>query len=329
MNPKPLSIGSLRITLNGTFLKTTTAITDTDIAQIINSARSNEAPNTSPLLDVRRTTMSKSKVSIFVYNSTRQVYFLPEADLWDTIAAYIVIVEASVHEFAIFSKSCANIMPLLEKHYQLASYSELINTFDDSRAKIQRLSTREMSVSDKGMRSRSYEAADLKGQMSPLAAGRSIPRFTQIRLRDEVRSLSLTTGRINQLTDRASIQEAAQWTEATFALMAKQKVNKTFFSNFAQRVSLESVLAHSRPASILFERAAIEEHLAADDIDLWYDHKGADVQLKTRSLRRILKSLDTAFELDDQYHIIGTHSGRLKVNKKTISPQSRALGRHE
>lgn len=327
MNPQALSIQSLRITLNGTFLRATTGITDADIDRIITAARSNEVANNSVLLDVRRIQIGKSTVSVFVYNSTREVYFLPDANLWDTIAAYLVIIEVGGREFAIFRKSCANITPELEEHYELATYNELINTFDDSRSKIQKLSTREMSVSDKGMRSRSYEAADLKGQMSPYAAGRSIPRFTQIRLKDEVRSLSLTTGRINKLTDRASIPQAVQWAEETFALMAKTKVNKTFFSSFAQRVSLEEVLKHAQPASILFERGAIEEHLAVDKIDLWYAQNGVNFKLKPRSLKRILNSLDAAFEVDSQGHLVGTRSGSLKVNKKTISPQSRALQR--
>jgi len=327
MTAKPLSLSDLRLTLNGTFVRSSADIDAAAIADIIDAARANEDTDFSPLLDVRRKAVGAATVSAFVYYSEREAYFVPDGDIYDRIASYIVIVEIGCREFALFKKSCATLTPLLEQSFEVASYDDLINTFDDSRAMIQKLSTREMSVSDKGIRARSYEAADLKGHMSPHAAGRSIPRFTQVRLKDEVRSLSLYTGRINQLTDRVGIGQVVDWTIATFELMAKARVNKSFFSTFAQRISLAEVLKHARPAGILFERAAIQEHLSGDNIDLWYAKNGKYQKLKARSLKRILNSLDAAFEVDEHGKIVGTKDGSLRVNKKTISPQTTALRR--
>lgn len=327
MDAKVPSIEDLRITLNGTFVRTPSDIADRDIEKIIEAARANEDINLPELIDIRRKAIGAATVSALVYYSKRDAYFLPDSGLYDTIVSYIVIVEVGNRELAVFKKSCATLTPLLEKSFEVASYDDLINTFDDSRSMIQKLSTREMNVSDKGIRVRSYEAADLKGHMSPHAAGRSIPRFTQVRSKDDVRSISLTTGRINQLTDRVSIAEVVEWSERTFELMAKTKVNKSFFSTFAQRISLEEVIKHSRPASILFERASIEEHLSAEKIDLWYTRQGTYQKLKAGSLKRILRSLDAAFEVDEHGRIVGTRSSILKVNKKTISPHTTALKR--
>lgn len=327
MSAKVPSLEDLRITLNGTFVRTPTDIDARDIEKIIEAARANEDVALPALMDVRRRSINTAKVSAFVYYSIRDAYFIPDFDLYDRIASYIVIVEVGVRELVIFKKSCATLTPLLEKDFEVASYDDLLNTFDDSRAMIQKLSTREMNVSDKGIRVRSYEAADLKGHMSPHAAGRSIPRFTQVRSKDDVRSISLTTGRINQLTDRASISQVVGWAKDTFDLMSKTRVNKSFFSTFAQRISLEEVLKHARPASILFERASIEEHLAAEKIDLWYSRQGKYQKLKPRSLKRILGSLDVAFEVDEHSKIVGTRNSTLKVNKKTISPHTTALKR--
>lgn len=327
MSARMLSLEDLRITLNGTFVRTPTDIDDRDIEKIIEAARANEDVDIPVLMDVRRRVVGVAKVSALVYYSKRDAYFVPDGDLYDTIASYIVIVEVENRKLVIFKKSCATLTPLLEKNFEVASYDELINTFDDSRSMIQKLSTREMNVSDKGIRVRSYEAADLKGHMSPHAAGRSIPRFTQVRSKDDVRSINLTTGRINQLTDRANISQAVGWAKGTFELMAKARVNKSFFSTFAQRISLDEVLEHARPASILFERASIEEHLASEKIDLWYERQGKYQKLKARSLKRILRSLDMAFEVDKHSKIVGTRNSTLKVNKKTISPQTTALRR--
>jgi hypothetical protein len=327
MNAIPLQLSDLRITLNGTFLRTSADVTDRDVEKIIEAARANEDEDYAPLLEVRRAVHGNAKVSALAFYSTREAHFAPEHDVYDTIASYIVIIETGPRELAILKKSCATLTPLLEKDFEIASYDELLNTFDDSRSLIQKLSTREMNVSDKGLRARSYEAPDLKGHMSPYAAGRSIPRFTQVRSRSDVRSISLNTGRINQLTDRVSVQRAVEWCLTVFAQMSKPRVNKSFFSSFARRISLADVLRSARPASILFERSAIEEHLSEESIELWYDRNGKYHKLNPRSLKRFLDTLDVAFEIDAQHRLTGTRSGSLRVNTKTLSPSSTALRR--
>lgn len=327
MNAIPLRLEDLRITLNGTFVRSAKDIGDRDVEKLIESARANEDGDYNPLLEVRRRAVGGAKVSAIVFYSKREAYFAPDHRLFDTIASYLVIVEVGTREFTLFKKSCATITPLLEKEYEIAEYEDLLNTFDDSRSQIQKLSTREMNVSDKGLRARSYEAPDLKGHMSPHAAGRSIPRFTQVRTKSEVRSISLNTGRINQLTDRVNVAKAIDWSSQIFTAMSRRRVNKSFFSSFARRVSLEEVLKTARPASILFERFAIEEHLIEDGIDLWYTKNGRYHKLKPASLKRFLNTLDVAFEIDNHQNLIGTRSGKLRINKKTLSPNSAALSR--
>lgn len=327
MNTVPLQLGDLRITLNGTFVRSSADITDRDVEKIVEAARANEDEDYGVLLNVRRKASGTAKVSAIVFYSKREAYFAPGHDVYDTIASYLVIIEVGPRELTVFKKSCATLTPLLEKEFEVADYEDLLNTFDDSRSLIQKLSTREMNVSDKGLRARSYEAPDLKGHMSPYAVGRSIPRFTQVRTKRDVRSISLNTGRINQLTDRVSVGQAVEWSSLIFTLMSKTKVNKSFFSSFARRISLEEVLKIARPASILFDRSTIEEHLAADNIELWYDRNGKYHKLKANSLKRFLGTLDVAFEIDSHQHLIGTRSGALRINKKTLSPSSPALKR--
>lgn len=327
MSAIPLQLDDLRITLNGTFVRSSSDITDRDVDKIFEAARANEDEDYETLLDVRRRAIGSAKVSAIVFYSKREAYFATDHDIYDTIASYLVVIETGPREFTVFKKSCATLTPLLEKYFEVAQYEDLLNTFDDSRSLIQKLSTREMNVSDKGLRARSYEAPDLKGHMSPHAAGRSIPRFTQVRTKSDVRSISLSTGRINQLTDRVSVGKAVDWSSMLFTLMSKPRVNKSFFSSFARRVSLEEVTKAARPACILFEKSAIEEHLTAENIDLWYIRNGKYQKLKPSSLKRFLGTLDVPFEIDSRQRLVGTRSGSLRVNKKTLSPSSIALKR--
>ena len=176
MNAIPLRLEDLRITLNGTFVRSANDIGDDDVEKLMKSARANEDDDYAALLEVKRRVVGSATVSAIVFYSKREAYFAPDHDIFDTIASYLVIIENGPREFALFKKNCATMTPILEKYYEIVEYDELLNTFDDSRSQIQKLSTREMTVSDKGLRARSYEAPDLKGHMSPHAAGRSIPR---------------------------------------------------------------------------------------------------------------------------------------------------------
>lgn len=325
MNQKPLTIADLSLTLNGTFARSASKLLDEDVDAIIEAARANEIAESAPLLDVHRTCIDGATVSALVYYSQRDAYFAPNFEIFDTIASYIVIIEINDTEFVIFKKACSPISSVLDKRFDVASYDDLLNTFDDSRSSIQKLSAREMSVSDKGIKVRSYEAPDLKGHLSPHSAGRSIPRFTQVRSKERIRSLSLTTGRINQLTDRSGILRAISWARENFELMAKERVNKSFFSVFAQRISLDDVLKSARPASILFERSSIEVGLNDDGLDLWYSSRGVYKRFSSRAVRRILDALDAAFEIDAQSKMVGAKNAQLRVNKKTLSPQIKVL----
>ncbi len=326
-----IKLEDLRILLNATFMVSKKPIDDTSVHSLVNAAQENIQEGTKPILRVLRETDDRTgfKTTASVFYSERNANFVAEQDLTDLIASYVVIIEVDEHRAAVFKKGGASLKAAIDKHFDIVGYDSLLATFDDSRTEIQKLSAREMNISDKGMRSRSYEAPDLKGHMSPHAAGGSIPKFTRIRTRNEVASLGLTTGRINQLTDRTTVRNAAQWVAEKFALMERKRKDNSFFSSFAQRVELSEAIKEANPASILFERAAIEEDINENDIPVFYvDRNRVERKMKPETLKRFLRLLDRAYEIDPSTHrFVGTRLGKLRVNKRTLSPSSRGMQR--
>ena len=67
-----------------------------------------------------------------------------------------------------------------------------------------------MTVSDKAVRSRSYEAFNLKGTFSTHAAGRSIPSHIKVRDSGKIKSIS-GTGRLVESSARQSIDDIVNW----------------------------------------------------------------------------------------------------------------------
>lgn len=327
-----IRLEDLRILLNAVFVKKEDgSMDDSSIHALVQSARSNIEDGTAPLLDVFREQRAGStiKVTASVFYSTRDANFLPANDLYDSIASYIVIVEIDEKRAAIFKKGCASIKAATEKKFVVVSYENLLGTFDDSRAEIQKLSAREMNVSDKGIRYRSYEAPDLKGHMSPHSAGRSIPKFTRVRTKNEVSSLGLTTGRINQLTDRTTILEAADWVRRKFDLMERKRADNSFFGSFAQRIELSQALLKARPANILFERSSIEDDVNTNGLIISYStRKGTIKRMPPKLWKKVLRAFDAAYEVEETtFRLLGTRDAKLRVNQRTISPQSRGLQR--
>lgn len=328
MTTPKLSLNDLKITLNGTFVRSKSDIVPRTTKAVIKAALENRQPNTPTLLSVDRQSVNSYLISARVYRSEREVYFSTSGQLTDQVWSYIVLIEIGKRELVIFRKSCAPISSVLERYFDLASYDELLNTFDDGKTLIQKIGTREMTVTDKGIRARSVEAVDLKGHMSPHAAGRSMPRFTQVRVGDEVLSLSLLSGRINQLSDRMSIADAAAWAKRSFTAMSGPRANKSFFSAFARRVSLDEVFkSGASPAALLFDVQAIQEQLDEQKIQLqFYRRKhGAYDTLKPKHVKRLLRYLERVFEVAASskpavYELRGANRAFLRRNQKSLTP---------
>ncbi|CAM3823042.1 hypothetical protein ACLS0F_03985 [Avibacterium endocarditidis] len=118
--------------------------------------------------------------SLRIFPSERTVYFINNQDkevkISDIIHAYIILIEID-NVLVVLSKSCSSISKIIDKKFELLSNNSLIS----QNAEYQKLSLRNMTISDKAIRARSYEAANLNGVLSLYGAGRSIPSHIKVR----------------------------------------------------------------------------------------------------------------------------------------------------
>lgn len=321
----------LSLTLNAQFFSVDGQPDDVAFRSILDAAIDNADPS-APLLadDFRQVAEHSSgtfeyRYSLRIFLSERAVYFLPEVPVTDKIYAFILMLEIDGY-VAILKKSCANISESLEGVLAPATHEELASTFEDDEVTFQKLSVRNMTVSDKAVRTRSYEAVNLQGLLSTHAAGRSIPFFVRVRKEDALSSLSLNSARLFESSDRLSVDQVALWASENIAKIKSKSANKQFLSSFAKRIELAEVLKISAPSAVLVESGALYDRLRDDGLVLMFKTKsGPKIPLPKRVCDKLLFSLEKVYEIDGNLDLVGIDGCFIKKNKKSLSLWSSLL----
>jgi len=321
-----------KLTKNSQFYTAKDNVDENSIESILEAAAQNKEENTAFVLDVIKEKRESKHgtpylLSARVFRSARDVYFLDEG-LQDAIYAFIVILEFANY-LAVFKKSCANIGDAIDKNYVLIDGVQLANTFDDDAVEFQKIALRNMTISDKAMRARSFEAVDLKGLFSTHAAGRSIPYFLKIRQGAALKTLSAGTGRLVESSERKSADEIADWAYEQIMSLKSPSANKAFLNSFAKLVSLDGVLQTTSPISVLIESGVVFDHWKNDEIELRYKtKKGRLLPLSAPRVQNLIQALEVVYEVNPDLTIKGLDVGaRLRKNEKSLTLNSAILKR--
>lgn len=323
-------IDSLILTQNAQFFRSPNDLTDAIVTDIFDKASDNLDVNRGFILNTIRserragTPQFVYKYSIRIYPSVRGVYFLNNTALVDTIHSYILLLEFE-RNVVVLKKSTSNINDVLQSYFDLVGHSSLINSFDDDQVEFQKLALRNMTVSGSAVRAKTYEAADLKGVLSVHAAGRSIPYFLRIRQGDILKTISTTTGRIVEASERRGIDDIAIWAKGQTTLLAGACA-KSFLDAFATPISLKDVLLTTQPKAILVEVPALVDRITHENLQLKRISKrhGA-ILLNPVFIANLLKKLELVYEIHEDRSIMGVSGSKIKVNDKTITFSSKHL----
>ena len=262
------------------------------------------------------------KLSLKAFPTDRKVFFLAGGDYFDTVYAYILILEFDDY-LVVLKKSCGNIEPVIKKYTEVIDYNEISSLFNDEEDEFQRLSLRNMTVSDRAIRNKSFEAANLNGLISTHSAGRSIPHTLRIKNGTEVNNITTTTGRINQQSERSNLNYILKW-----CLKIIDQINaggtSAFLSNFARPIQLKKVLETSIPISLLIEVGALSDSISTEGVELKLKTKKGDlVDLTPHAKNRFFSDLEIIYNIlfnDPTYFISNTNSkGTLKINEKSLT----------
>ncbi|MDF7660444.1 hypothetical protein PUG81_15870 [Erwiniaceae bacterium L1_54_6] len=313
----------------------TRVISDLEISNILNASDDNIEHQGLYLLDEFRVTgnlvkdNTPYKYSVRIFPTLRPVYFISDLEggdnYQDKIYAFILILEFDNH-IAIVKKSCANITEKIEKDFNLVSSHLLASTFNDSDVSFQKISARTMTNSDKAIRARSFESADLKGSFSTHAAGRTIPYYMKLRQGAIIKTIS-GSGRLVEASQRVNLDEIATWSYNQLLLIKQGGGVKDFLNSFAKQKELSEVLALTQPNALLIESTSLYEKLQSENARIKYKRPdGSDEFLSTLQINRLLRKFEKVYEIQADLSIpVEVGNAKIKKNSKTLTIDSTLL----
>lgn len=310
-------------------------ITDVEINDILNASDENIEPDGNYLLNefrVDRRLIENDvpyKYSLRVFPTLKPVYFIGDVEegdnYQDKIYAFILIFEFD-KSLAIIKKSCANISDNIERNFNLVSSNLLAETFNDSDVLFQKISTRTITNSDKAIRNRSAESADLKGSFSTHAAGRSIPYYLKLRQGAIIKTIS-GSGRLVEASQRVNFDEIATWSYNQLCLIRQGGGVKDFLDYFAKQKELSEVLSCTVPNALLIESTSLYEKLQSEDAKLKYKlPDGTEGILNEKQVNRLLRKLERVYEIKPDLTISAPlGKAKIRINNKTLTIDSTIL----
>ncbi|MFE4109404.1 hypothetical protein [Kosakonia sp. YIM B13611] len=310
-------------------------ITDVEITNILDASDDNIEPGSDYIFEEFRVykRLIKNDIpyrySLRIFPTLRPVYFIGEIEggknYQDKIYAFILILEFD-NSIAIIKKSCANISENIERNFDLISSKLLADTFNDSDVLFQKIATRTITNSDKAIRNRSAESADLKGSYSTHAAGRSIPYYLKLRQGAIIKTIS-SSGRLVEASQRVNFDEITTWSYNQLCLIRQGGGVKDFLNSFAKQKDLSEVLSSTVPNALLIESTSLYEKLQSENAILKYKlPDGTDCILDEIQVNRLLRKLEKVYEIKPDLTILAPlGNARIRKNNKTLTIDSTFL----
>lgn len=296
--------------------------------------------------------VTSSKESVFLVNEVRQSYgemlvscrvfknkpnkplFLvcEVSNCWkEQKVGYYLFVEYRNY-IAILRKYAAVPKSIAEKLEQI-DYNDLIALYAHDDTKFNRLSLQNLYGSQYAMRSKTYEALDLRGNVSAMGAGHYCVRTVKGENEGEKFSLALNSSRINKFTSELSVKNLCEWIKQTIDSVADLEASKTksFLSIFARPEKYGDVRSKLEPNSLLVFYNLIT-YLNEDDDVRFYHIKNdkkmliskpvVDNYAKILGCSYSIKRIDKAGKIkyfvghDDHIEVLMQKSG-IKLRNKT------------
>jgi hypothetical protein len=324
--------GEFRLSRNARFYSAD-EVTDDDINSILDAAREGSLEDVEEFSVVRNyLAASNFTYSALVFLVERELHFHSSPDLKDQIYGYIVIIEIDSH-LVVLKKNCGDLTESLDDKFDKLGYEHLAASVDTETAEFKKINVRNMTVSERAIRLRSYEAMDLKGVMSLHAAGRSIPSYLRVQDGRSIKSVTLGAGRLVEFSDRQTIEEVALWARQELAQMILGVSPDGFLSNFARTVDLVDVEVNQGivPRSLLVESSTLIEKIESGAVRLFiYRKNGGVAEIIGAARKSLLEVVSRVYEFDDDGHVIGHEDEawlKGRPGRKTLTFHARVLQR--
>lgn len=233
-------------------LKEGKSYSDTDIRNMMKEVTSSKI-NRYLFDEVRQADPSGVMYSIRVFKEYPKApgfMSVPEEGWKEQKIGYFLFLEYRSH-VAILRKYCTVPKTYADKLENI-KYEDLIALFATDNTQFQTVSMQNMDASDHAMRYKSYQALNLKENISPIGTSHYYLRSVKGANDDDRFALTIGASRINEFEKDYNIHELCDWVRDTIdAIMGVGALESNFMKIFAKPEKYADVYQHLKPSSLL------------------------------------------------------------------------------
>ncbi|MCG2836985.1 hypothetical protein L6J37_09100 [Photobacterium sp. WH77] len=262
--------------------------------------------------------------SILSYKIEVEPSFLTGTSVKEKKYAYLLLIE------------CDDALAILKKYVDSPEkhFSSFIEEFDyekfchfhgDKNPEYERVTMKNMSISNAVIRSRSLEAKSLNGIISSNSSSRSIPSNFRMKVGDDSYTLTPSTSRVSNRDKKSAYDELIDWVVEIKNEIKVTTNQSEFLSNFASPICLKEIidLGH-QVVAILIDLSEIENKVS-DGIAVLNREDGS--QLNGKEINRLFNQLKSPILVDGNFLKVkgSTLSGKISYSKKLITIRNNIL----
>ena len=231
---------------------------------------------------------------------------------------------------------CDDALAILKKYVDSPEkyFSSFIDEFDyekfchfqgDKKPEYERITMKNMSISNAVIRSRSLEAKSLNGILSSNSSSRSIPSNFRMKVGEDLYTLSPSTSRVSHRDKKSAFDGLIDWIVEIKGEIKVTTNKSEFLSNFASPICLKDILdlGHNIVA-ILIDLTEIETKVLDGRAVL---SKGDGSQLNGGELNKIFNQLKSPVLVDGNLMKVKGQilSGKISYSKNLITIRNQLL----
>ena len=320
-------IGNLSLSKNVKFYKLNKALTKKSIEDAFKEISKERIGNyLSNEVRIDYTTAAGNKIvySLASYKIEVEPSFLEGTSIKEQKYAFLLVIE------------CDDALAVLKKHVESPEkhFTSFIDEFDyekfchfhgDKKPEYERVTMKNMSISNAVIRSRSLEAKSLNGILSSNSSSRSIPSNFRMKIGEDSYTLTPSTSRVSHRDKKSAFDNLIDWSVETKEEIKITTNQSEFLSNFASPVCLKDIidLGH-KVVAILIDLNEIEDKVLNGNAVL---KKGDGSQLDKVEINKLFNQLKAPILVDGNLLKMkgSTLAGKISCSKNLITIRNKIL----
>ncbi|MBY6329042.1 hypothetical protein E5C03_07830 [Providencia rettgeri] len=268
--------------------------------------------------------------SLVSFKIMEEPSFLQGTSISESKYAYLMILE--VQDFLIISKKNVDASESeLEKFIEYFEFDKFSNFNGRLNPEYEKISMRNMSLSDSVIRNRTVEAKNLSGILSPNTTGRSIPGAFRVKTGNDIFTLTPNTSRIGYKDKKVDFFNFCSWAIATVnELSNTASLSSKLMAGFSSPITLGELLAKKvKPKAIFIDLSELDDMVrgTSHTLTLTKDTPHGTVTLSSVELDKIFNGFKSSYFLDGETltNLRFKFKCRLRFNTKVVTIVSKYL----